>query len=343
MLQFALCVISVAAAAAASSFGPDPASIVNVTVNDQSRGPGLNGHPPPGASSTGEGGGLENWIGKYIENHIANPIYNAAHELNSCEKGLRDVHFNRDDFTYIAVAKAATREIHNQLCQRSLASKGLVIDEMSGLSGQAGFEKLHKLCAKSTNVHHMHKCTARDLQRHGAQHLIVPLRAPVERFESLFKMLTYGTEKDGLTHHEKTNAFFKDNFGTTDPINTYLDALRNEDDAAHELAMSGISYTFNGLVGLKFYLQKLLAQPIAIYYVCAGAGNIIEESFVNQLVENNMSAPPLANATRRTGVGQTSRGLKPISLENGAWLNNRILALDHLMFNTVCQEQKRKV
>jgi len=286
-----------------------------------------------------EAKGLETWIEKYIENHNANPIYNAAHELNPCEKGLQGVHFNRDDFTYIAVAKAATREIHNQLCQRSLASKGLAVDE--SLSGQAGFKRLHNLCLNSTNVHHMHKCTARDLQRHGAQHVIVPLRPPVERFESLFKMLTYGTAKDGLTHHEKTNAFFKDNFGISDPMNAYLDALRNEDDASHKLAMSGITYTFNGLVGLNFYLQKLLTQPIAIYYVCAGAGSIIEESFVNQLVENNTRAPSLATATRRTGVGQTSQGLKPLSLENAAWLNNRILALDHLMFKTVCQVQKR--
>ena len=143
----------------------------------------------------GKGQGLETWIEKYIENH------NAAHKLNSCEKGLQGVHFNRDDFTYIAVAKAATREIHNQLCQRSLDAKGLAVDEMSSLSGQARFEKLHQLCLNSTNVHHMHKCTARDLQRHGAQHVIVPLRPPVERFESLFKMLTYGTNKDGLTNY----------------------------------------------------------------------------------------------------------------------------------------------
>jgi hypothetical protein len=280
--------------------------------------------------------GLENWIEKYVENHIANPIYNAAHKLNSCERGLRDIHFSREDFTYIAVAKAATREIHNQLCQRNLASEGVVIDKIGNRSGQAKFKKLHKLCATSTNVHHIHKCTARDLQRHGAQHLIVPLRAPVERFESLFKMLIFGTEKDGLTHHETTNAFFKDNFGITDPINAYLDALRNEDDAAHELAMSGLVYTFNGLVGLNFYLQKLLARPIAIYYVCVGTGIIIEESFVTQLIENDLSVPPRVNVTPKISFGQTFRTLKPTSLENSAWLNNHILALDHLMFTTVC-------
>lgn len=95
-----------------------------------------------------EAKGLETWIEKYIENHNANPIYNAAHELNPCEKGLQGVHFNRDDFTYIAVAKAATREIHNQLCQRLGAKEALhlkgwqlmkVFPDRQGLKGHTTF------------------------------------------------------------------------------------------------------------------------------------------------------------------------------------------------------------
>ena len=146
--------------------------------------------------------------------------------------------------TYLAVARAASEDLHAKLSSSS--------------------QQLQGEQRRTTTIlnHHDHDCTLRDLEERGARRVLVAVRHPLARISS---GISRRLERKVLK--KKANAVFVEHFGTKKHnggggAEAFVGALRNQTDPLHEAAL-------NATVGPR---RQNYMVPVSEFYLANSLG-----------------------------------------------------------------------